>query len=74
MTTGGNLTAAAYFNYQWQLELEFAPHRPARSPGEPAGEYLSRAARVMLAAIYLQAGGKSNSERDEAFPPDEPIN
>ena len=25
MTTGGNLTTAAYFNYQWQLELEFAP-------------------------------------------------
>ena len=21
------LTAAAYFNYQWRLELEFAPHR-----------------------------------------------
>ena len=27
MTTGGNLTVAAYFNYQWRLELEFAPHR-----------------------------------------------
>ena len=27
MTTAGNLTAAAYFNYQWRLELEFAPHR-----------------------------------------------
>ena len=26
MTTAGNLTAAAYFNYQWRLELEFAPH------------------------------------------------
>ena len=26
MTTGGNLTAAAYSNYQWRLELEFAPH------------------------------------------------
>ena len=29
MTTGGNLTVAAYFNYQWPLELEFAPHRSA---------------------------------------------
>ena len=27
MTTAGNLTVAAYFNYQWRLELEFAPHR-----------------------------------------------
>ena len=27
MTTAGILTAAAYFNYQWRLELEFAPHR-----------------------------------------------
>ena len=27
LTTGGNLTAAAYFNYQWPLELEFARHR-----------------------------------------------
>ena len=26
MTTAGNRTAAAYFNYQWRLELEFAPH------------------------------------------------
>ena len=27
MTTGGNLTVAAYFNYQWPLDLEFAPYR-----------------------------------------------
>ena len=27
MTTAGNLTVAAYFNYQWRLELEFAPLR-----------------------------------------------
>ena len=27
MTTAGNHTAAAYFNYQWRFELEFAPHR-----------------------------------------------
>ena len=27
MTTAGNLTAAAYFHYQWRLELAFAPHR-----------------------------------------------
>ena len=26
MTTAGNLTAAAYFYYQWRLELVFAPH------------------------------------------------
>ena len=27
MNTAGYLTVAAYFNYQWSLELEFAPHR-----------------------------------------------
>ena len=27
MTTAGNLTVAAHFNYQRRLELEFAPHR-----------------------------------------------
>ena len=27
MTTAGSLPAAAYFNYRWRLELEFAPHR-----------------------------------------------
>ena len=32
MTTGGNLNAAAYFNYQWQLELEFAPHTRSGEP------------------------------------------
>ena len=26
MNTAGYLTVAAYFNYQWPLELEFAPH------------------------------------------------
>ena len=35
MTTAGNLTAAAYFNYQWRLELEFAPHRLCSASGKP---------------------------------------
>ena len=40
MTTAGNRTAAAYFNYQWRLELEFAPHRFASRPVQhPRGRF-----------------------------------
>ena len=47
---------------------------PARSPGEPAGEYLSRAARLMLAAIYVQAGVNRTLESDEPIPSDRQFN
>ena len=35
MTTAGNLAAAAYFHYQWRLELVFAPHRCVRRRAAP---------------------------------------
>ena len=74
MTTAGNLAAAAYFNYQWRLELEFAPHRPERLPGEPPNAYLVRAARQMLGAIYASAEAVRASESQESFPSGETIN
>ena len=47
---------------------------PVRSPGEPAGEYLGRAARLMLGAIYVRAEAGRIPEGDEAALPGEPIN
>ena len=52
MTTGGNLTVAAYFNYQWPLELEFAPHRPdfIVAEGETARDAIWRLACAKMLA------------------------
>ena len=47
---------------------------PARSPGEPAGEYLGRAAQLMLGAIYVRAEANRIPEGDEAIPTSAPIN
>ena len=41
---------------------------PARSPGVPAGEYLGRAAQLMLGAIYVRAEADRIPEGNEAFP------
>ena len=46
MTTVGSLPAAAYFNYRWRLELEFAPYtlfNSVRSRTSAAGRPLLRA-------------------------------
>ena len=47
---------------------------PIRSPGEPAGEYLGRAAQLMLGAIYVRAEANRNLERDEPLPYGEQVN
>ena len=47
---------------------------PARSPGEPAGEYPGRAAQLMLGAISVRAEANRIPEGDEAIPTSAPIN
>ena len=47
---------------------------PVRSPGESAGEYLGRAAQLMLGAIYVRAEAGRIPEGDGAALPGEPIN
>ena len=58
LTTAGSLPAAACFNYRWQLELDFAPHR-----SRPMRVTITGAWRAPLARIT----DKSQSETVRAF-------
>ena len=74
ITTAGNLTAAAYFNYQWRLELEFAPHRFLVR--DPAHDYLDFEPGVALdqligASIHyrIAIGASSHASRTPTSSP-----